>query len=171
MFDICMYGDPVLRKRAVEVECFDDELRQFVEEMVVTMKARDGVGLAAPQVNHSRRIVVIDPTNGEEPTLVFINPRITRFSDDLVDFEEGCLSVPDIRMNVKRPSIVSVSAQDLKGNEFQIDNTEKLLARALQHEIDHLDGILFVDRVSPVARQLVNGKLKKMAKAHRKKRS
>ncbi|MBD3321513.1 MAG: peptide deformylase [Chitinivibrionales bacterium] len=167
MFDICIYGNPVLRKKAREISVFDDELRGFVEEMTETMKVKDGVGLAAPQVDTSVRIAVVDTTGGEQEPSVLINPRITSFSEEREDFEEGCLSIPDIRLKVNRPSRVSVTAFDIDGKQYTIENADGLLARAVQHEIDHLDGILFVDRVSPVTRQLVAGKLKKMAKSQK----
>jgi peptide deformylase len=167
MFDICIYGNPVLRRTARPVTEFGADLKRFVREMTETMIAEDGVGLAAPQVNRSIRVVVIDTTAGEEPPVVLINPAITWSSDEQEEYEEGCLSIPDIRLSVKRPVRVSVRAQDIDGNEFAVDETDGLLARALQHEIDHLDGVMFVDRVSPLQRQLVAAKLKKLAKVSR----
>jgi peptide deformylase len=167
MLDICIYGNPVLRRKAVAIERFDDELREFVDEMVETMYESDGVGLAAPQVDRSLRIAVIDATGGEEKPLVLINPEITVSSEELEEREEGCLSLPDIHLQVRRPTRVTVRAQDIDGNEYVIEDAEGLLSRALQHEIDHLDGILFVDRVSPLQRGLLSSKLKKLSKASR----
>ncbi|MBD3315458.1 MAG: peptide deformylase [Chitinivibrionales bacterium] len=164
-----IYGDPILRKKAESVKNFDKSLAELVDTLIVTMKQEDGVGLAAPQIGCSLRVAVIDPTGGEEEPLVLINPKITSSSEEHVDNEEGCLSIPGISLKVSRPSLVSVHAFDRDGNEYVIENAEGLLARALQHELDHLDGILFVDRVSPVARQLVAGKLKKLAKTGREK--
>ncbi len=167
MFGICIYGTPVLRKKAVRVERFDAELKRFVEELTETMYERDGVGLAAPQVGRSVRVAVVDTTSGEQPALVLVNPVITWSSSEIVPYEEGCLSVPDIRLNVDRPASVTVEAEDADGKKHTVERAEGLLARALQHEIDHLDGILFVDRVSPLQRQLISAKLKKLAKASR----
>jgi peptide deformylase len=168
MAEIRIYGDPILRAKAEPVTEFDDELRAFVEEMLADMREKDGVGLAAPQVGRSIRCAVIDPTQGEHPPYVLINPELTYLSEETWDYDEGCLSVPDITLTVTRPARVSVRALDADGNSYTIENADGLLARAIQHEIDHLDGILFVDRASPVRRQLIAGKLKKLAKSQRK---
>lgn len=167
MREIRIYGDPVLRKKAKVIEIFDEQLRSFVEEMKETMVMRDGVGLAAPQVGESMRLVVVDTTGGEQPPLVLINPQVVESSDESEDYEEGCLSLPDINLKIERPRNVTVRAQDVDGNTFTIEHAEGLLSRALQHEIDHLDGILIVDHVSPLQRQMISGKLKKMAKAQK----
>ncbi|MBD3421283.1 MAG: peptide deformylase [Chitinivibrionales bacterium] len=169
--DVIVYGHPTLRKKAVPVEAFDAELQAFVEEMSVTMVEKDGVGLAAPQVDRAVRLFVIDATQGERPPLVFINPELTWFSDEKEDYEEGCLSIPEIRLNVNRPVQVTVKALDINGKPFTVEKAQGLLARAIQHEYDHLEGIMFVDRVSPVQRQLVNGKLKRMAKGQKNKKA
>ncbi len=171
MAAIRIYGDPILRKTAEDVTEFDDDLREFVERMKDDMVAYDGVGLAAPQVGRSLRIVVIDITAGEREPLVLINPKVIWSDEERVDDEEGCLSIPDIRMKVSRPKSVTIEAFDENGEKFQIENAEGLLARALQHEFDHLDGILFVDRASLVARRLISGKLKKLARSRREKSS
>lgn len=163
MFEVRIYGDPVLRKTAVPVTAFDDRLKTFVEEMTVTMREKDGVGLAANQVGEAIRVAVIDPTGGEKEPFVLINPEIVSQSKETVDDEEGCLSIPTIRLKVKRAKTVTAKALDLFGREYTIENAEGILARALQHEIDHLNGIMFVDRVSPLQRRLVAGKLKKLA--------
>lgn len=167
MAAIRIYGDPVLRKKAVPVTEFTDELRDFVKQMKADMYASDGVGLAAPQVGRSIRLTVIDPTAGEQEPFVLINPEIYYFSEEKEDYDEGCLSVPDITVTISRPKIVSVRALDEYGKPFELENTDGLLARAIQHETDHLDGILFVDRATPVRRQLISGKLKKLAKSQR----
>jgi peptide deformylase len=163
MFDVIYYGDPILRKKAKPVAVFDKKLKAFVDEMVETMIEYDGVGLAAPQVGRSIRLVVIDATKGENPPLVLINPEFTFKSDDIEDREEGCLSFPDIHLNIKRPAVVSVKAFDENGKEFVIEKANDLLCRALQHEMDHLDGLLIVDQVSLLQRKLLSGKLKKIS--------
>ena len=162
MLSIRYYGDPVLRKKARPVEVFDDSLRLFVESMVETMCALDGVGLAAPQVGHSIQCAVIDTTSGAEKPLVLINPVFTFKSEDRIQHEEGCLSFPDLQLMITRPKIVSVKAFDETGYAVVIENAGELLARALQHEIDHLDGLLFIDHVSLLQRKLLKGKLKKI---------
>lgn len=163
MFDIVYYGDPILRKKAKPVSVFDDSLRSFIEEMKETMLENDGLGLAAPQVGRSIQVVVIDSTRGEKPAFVIINPEFTFLSKEEVEREEGCLSFPDIHLNITRPSVVSVSAFDEFGKRFSIDNADDLLARAFQHEIDHLNGIMIIDHVSVVQRKLLSGKLKKIS--------
>ena len=169
MADIRIYGDPILRKNAEEVTVFDDKLRAFVNQMKKDMHESDGVGLAAPQVGRSTRLCVVDPTAGEEEPYVLINPEIVYFSKEEEDYNEGCLSVPDITLPIKRPCVISVCAKDEKGKEYTLEKVEGLLARAIQHETDHLNGILFVDRASVVRRQLISGKLKKLAKSHHNK--
>jgi peptide deformylase len=165
VFEIHIYGDPVLRKTAEPVRSFDSKLRRFAADMAMTMHEKDGVGLAATQVGEPIQIVVIDTSRGENDPVVLVNPVITIVSKDLVEEEEGCLSIPTIRLKVKRPSAVSVKALDLDGKEFVIDHATGLLARALQHEIDHLNGLFFVDHVSLLQRRLISGKLKKLAKS------
>jgi peptide deformylase len=157
------YGDPVLRKTAAPVEAFDDSLRALVEEMIEALRAANGVGLAAPQVGVSSRVVVIDTEYGEAPPRVLINPEIISASEETVAEDEGCLSLPGISLDVKRSAQVSVRAQNEKGEVYTIENASGLLAKALQHEIDHLNGILFIDHVSAVQRGLLRGKLKKIS--------
>ncbi len=167
--EVRIYGDPVLRKKAKETTAFDRDLKELVRDMIETMRQKDGVGLAAPQIGKSIRLAVIDATGGEKDPYVLINPEITYSSEEREDYEEGCLSVPDINIKINRPSRVSVKAFNENGEPYTIENADGLLARALQHEIDHLDGILFVDRASMVARQLISGKLKKLAKSRSEK--
>ena len=167
MFDIRIYGDPVLRKNAKPVTVFDAALAAFAEELAETMKERDGVGLAAPQVGESLRVIAVDATNGEKPPLVLVNPEVTGSSGNPEDYEEGCLSIPDIRLKIKRPPVVSVKAHDIHGKPVTITDATDLFARALQHEIDHLNGIMIIDHISPLQRQMLSGKLKKMAKEQR----
>jgi peptide deformylase len=162
MFDIVLYGDPILRKKAKPVTVFDKKLKAFLDEMTETMMEFDGLGLAAPQVGDSRRIVVIDTTKGEAPPIALINPEFTYKSEELEEREEGCLSFPDLHLDIKRPAVVSVKAYDEKGKEFTIEKADGLLCRAFQHEIDHCDGLLIIDQVSLLQRKLLSGKLKKI---------
>jgi peptide deformylase len=164
VLEVRIYGDPVLRKKAIPVVSFDEKLKTFVKEMIETMIEQDGVGLAAPQVGESIRLAVIDPTGGVSDPYVLINPEITYLSEEKVDTDEGCLSLPDITLKITRSVRVSVKALDENGKEYIIENAEGLLARALQHEIDHLDGLMIVDHISALQRKMISGKLKKMAK-------
>lgn len=141
--EIRTLGDEVLRKRSREVEKIDDRVKTLIEDMIETMYHADGVGLAAPQVGILKRIIVIDA--GEGP-LRLINPEIIEFSGSQTD-EEGCLSVPGESGEVERPETVKVRALNEKGEEIEVEGRE-LLARALCHEIDHLNGVLFVDKVN-----------------------
>lgn len=174
---ICTYGNPVLRKKAVEVTDVNDEIRTLAQEMFETMHKEKGVGLAAEQVGRTERIFVIDipadcdvdEETGErdnpdvEMPLAFINPKITGHGDDVQIGPEGCLSFPDIFANVERWYEVDAEYIDLDGNP-QALHAKGLLARAIQHELDHLDGILLVDRMSHVKKVALSGKLKRMAK-------
>jgi peptide deformylase len=163
VLDVRVYGDPVLRKKGAVVTVFDDKLRSLVKEMIETMIEEDGVGLAAPQVGESLQLAVIDATGGEKPPIVLINPEFTYHSEETATNEEGCLSLPGLTLKVTRPVFVSVKAQDEFGNEFTIENAEGLLARALQHETDHLNGLMIIDHVSALQKKMLSGKLKKMA--------
>ena len=165
MLAIHIYGDPVLRKTAKPIALFGVELKRFVDEMVETMRGKDGVGLAATQIGASIKLAVIDTSGGEREPYILINPEIKFVSEELREEEEGCLSVPTIRLMVERPAVVSVKAKNIDGKEYSIERAEGLLARVLQHEIDHLNGILFIDHVSPLQRRLISGKLKKLAKS------
>ena len=171
MFDIVYYGNPILRKMAKPVKLFDNELKNFVNEMSETMFERDGVGLAAPQVGKSIRVIVIDTTKGASLPMVLINPAFVYKSKEVEEKEEGCLSLPEIHVNIKRPAIVSVKAYDVNGKEFTINNAEGLLARALQHEIDHLDGLLIIDHISHLQRKMLSSKLKKISSLNNSKKS
>lgn len=161
--DIRIYGDPVLRRKADKVEQFNETLKKTVDDMFEVMFAADGIGLAAPQVNISKAFLVIGmPRENEEPErLFFANPEIVESRGEST-FEEGCLSIPDIREDVIRPEWIRVQYQDINGNE-RILETDGLLSRVLQHEIDHLDGILFVDRISAARRSLLKNDLKKLS--------
>jgi peptide deformylase len=162
--EVVKYPDPVLNKRGLEVTDFDAALATLVEEMFESMYAAQGIGLAAPQIAISKRITVIDISFGKEPKdkLALINPVIVSAEGKQVE-EEGCLSLPEIREKVSRAATVKVKAQDPTGKWFEVEGDE-LLARALQHEIDHLDGVLFIDRISRLKRELVLRKIRKMQK-------
>lgn len=167
MLEVRIYGDPVLRKVAKPVQTFDSNLKRFVDEMIETMRVEDGVGLAAPQVGESIKLAVIDATGGEKEPLVLINPEIFNPSAETESADEGCLSIPGVSLSVNRPVRVSVRAQDADGNHYTIENAEGLLARALQHEIDHLNGQMIVDHVSPLQKTMISKKLKKLKKSAR----
>jgi peptide deformylase len=159
---IVQYPDPILSQPGEPVTEFDAELRKLVADMFETTYANEGVGLAAPQVNVSKRVATIDVSMGKKPEdrLVLINPEIT-FSEGKVYEDEGCLSFPEIREKVVRAAKVRIRAQDEKGKWFEMDG-EALLSRAFQHEIDHLDGILFLSRMSALKRSLNLRKIRKM---------
>lgn len=161
--DIRIYGDPVLRKKAAPVEAFDDQLKSQVDEMFRVMFEAEGIGLAAPQVNILRAFLVIGmPRENQEPErLFFANPEIVETRGESA-FEEGCLSIPEIREEVIRPEWIRLRYQDLEGNQKELE-TSGLLARVLQHEIDHLNGILFVDRITAARKSLLKNDLKKLA--------
>ena len=147
-YEIHYLGDRALRTPAKRVAKVDDEIRQLVREMLQTMYSADGIGLAAPQVGVNKQVIVIDcePDNPATPPLVLINPTIIKSSTDVSPFQEGCLSIPGVYMDVTRPDVVEVSFKDENGRPRTLRATE-LLARAIQHEMDHLNGVLFVDRV------------------------
>ena len=159
---IVKYPEPVLSQPGEPVTEFDDELKKLVDDMFETMYASQGIGLAAPQVAVSKRVTVIDLSQGKDPAqkLVLVNPEII-FREGKQYEEEGCLSFPEIREKVQRAAKVTVRAQDVKGKWFEMDG-EELLSRAFQHEIDHLDGMLFIFRMSALKRDLVLRKIRKM---------
>ncbi|MBQ2314812.1 MAG: peptide deformylase [Treponema sp.] len=162
-------GEDVLRQKCTPVapEEINDEMRSLFEEMFKTMESANGVGLAAPQVGIAKRFFVVSAD--DDVHRVFINPEITGTSDDAVSYEEGCLSIPGEYEDIKRPSHVSVSALDEHGKRFSIDNAEGLLARVIQHEYDHLDGILYIDKGDPQFREETITKFKKRAENAAKK--
>ena len=157
----------MLRREADEVTVFDDELKTLVRDMFETMYRADGIGLAAPQIGISQRIIVVDlrrpdEEEGDEPERVaLINPVVTEHSRETYKQSEGCLSIPGLEEVVERPVWVRVEGQDVDGNDVVIE-AEDLFGRALQHEIDHIDGILFVDRVSALKRRMLLKKWKKL---------
>jgi len=162
---IVKFGDPVLDTPTKPVDKFDDELQALITDMFESMYAAQGVGLAAPQIGISRRIAVIDVSNGKNPEakIVCANPEIVHTEGEQRE-EEGCLSVPGFRGHVLRPQFVTIRAQDATGNEFEMRG-EGLLARAFCHEIDHLNGTLFVSHLSMLKRDLIKRKIRKMKKA------
>lgn len=163
---IVKYGEPVLEKPGEKIAEFDTpELNQLVADMFETMYANKGVGLAAPQVAESRRVTVIDTSAGEDPKakLVLINPELVS-KEGLQVGEEGCLSIPGFREDVARAKKVRIRAFDAKGEAFEVEG-EELLARAMQHELDHLNGVLFLSHLSPLKRDLIRRKIRKLAKA------
>ena len=160
------YGDPVLRRETKPVERINGELRMLIRNMAETMAYGKGIGLAAPQVGESLALIVVDPSLGQEQNkaIALINPRILGEEGEEVR-EEGCLSIPDIHGDVVRAAEIGVRFHDIEGCEHELE-CQELLARVIMHEVDHLHGVLFVDRISPLKRQMLRGKLRKMAKEH-----
>jgi peptide deformylase len=162
---IVKYGDPVLERPTQPVEKFDEELQTLVADMFESMYAANGVGLAAPQIGISKRLTVIDVSIGKNPEakIVCANPAIIHSEGEQRE-EEGCLSLPGFRGHVLRPQFVTVRAKDLSGREFEMRG-EGLLARAFCHEIDHLNGTVFIAHLSLLKRDLIKRKIRKMKKA------
>ena len=166
VYPIVKYGDPVLEREAETVTEFDTpELHKFIDDMFESMYAAKGVGLAAPQIGVSKKISVIDTSNGEDPAakLVLINPVILKI-DGKQRGEEGCLSIPGFREEVRRAKRVTIRAQNIKGEFFE-KTGEDLLARAFLHETDHLYGRLYISHISALKRDLIRRRVRKMAKA------
>jgi peptide deformylase len=170
VYPVVIYGSPMLRKVAKEIDKDYPELNKLIEDMYETMEASDGIGLAAPQIGKSIRLFVIDATPMEEddPSLanfkkVFINAQILEETGDKWAFVEGCLSIPDIREEVLRPPKVTIEYYD-ENFEYHKETYDGIKARIIQHEYDHLDGVLFVDKVSPLKKKLLKGKLNNIAK-------
>jgi peptide deformylase len=164
IYPIVKYGDPILEKSTSSVKTFDADFQQLTEDMFASMYAAQGVGLAAPQIGLSLRVAVVDVTGGKNPEgrVVLANPEVIHYEGEKRE-EEGCLSIPGFRGYVVRPQFVTVKAQDVKGETFEIRG-EDLLARAFCHEIDHLNGILFIQHLSMLKRDLIKRKIKKMRK-------
>lgn len=165
--EIITLPDPVLRQKSTAVERVDDELRRLFDDMLETMYDAPGIGLAGIQVAVPKRVLVLDVTDGENEErdpICMINPQIVARGDETLVYEEGCLSIPDIRVEIERPSAVTVRYVDRDGNEQQIE-AEGILATAVQHEIDHLDGKLIIDYMSSLKREMVIRKFRKMARA------
>ncbi|MBU3058593.1 peptide deformylase [Pseudomonas indica] len=160
ILNILEFPDPRLRTIAKPVETVDDSLRQLIDDMFETMYAAPGIGLAATQVNVHKRLVVIDVSEDKTQPLVFINPEFEPLTDELDQYQEGCLSVPGFYENVERPQRVRVKALDRNGEAFEMI-CEGLLAVCIQHECDHLNGKLFVDYLSSLKRDRIRKKLEK----------
>lgn len=160
---ILHFPDPRLRTKAKPVSVVDDAIRQLVKDMFETMYEAPGIGLAATQVNHHIRLVVIDVSEEKNQPLVFINPQITPLTEDKAPYEEGCLSVPTVYDVVERPTRIKVNALNEQGEAFEME-ADGLLAVCLQHELDHLEGKLFVDYLSTLKRQRIKTKLQKLQK-------
>ena len=158
--------DPILKKRCIPVDAVDDEIRSLMDDMLETMYAAPGVGLAAPQVAIHKRIVVVDASdrNAERSPLQLANPEIIKKSDDIATFDEGCLSFPDQFAEVERPASVRIRYIDYN-NALQEIEAKGLLSTCIQHEIDHLDGRLFVDHISMLKRNMILRKMAKLKKA------
>ena len=157
---IVLYGTPVLRKVSKKVEKIDNELNETLDEMIVTMRNAKGIGLAANQVGIDKRFFVLEI---EDEIKKIINPEILEFSKELIEIEEGCLSLLGIYNKATRPRVIKVKYWNEKGEEVT-EEMEDLWARAFQHELDHLDGILFIDKISPMSKRLISKKLDQLKK-------
>jgi len=164
VYPIVKYGDPVLEKPSAPITKFDDELRKLADDMFESMYAAHGVGLAAPQIGISKRIAVIDVTFKEDPEaqIVLVNPEIIHLEGRITS-NEGCLSLPEFREKVTRPRKVTARAQNVKGETFEVTG-EELLARALLHETDHLNGKLYISHISALKRDIMKRKIRKLMK-------
>ena len=162
---IVMYGDPVLREKATPVEEIDQEVKNLVSEMADTLKKAQGLGLSAVQVGVLKRVFIVDLSAVDiaESLRVFINPEIVE-TNGQVEMEEGCLSFPGLYQKIIRPEKIKIRATDLEGKQFEME-IGGLAARAILHEYDHLKGKLFIEHLSPMARTLIRGRLKRLAKA------
>ena len=165
VYPIVKFPDPILQRPAEAVTVFDDDLRRLVDDMFESMYVAHGIGLAAPQIGIPKRLTVIDLSFQKNPEdkIALINPEVITKEGKIFE-EEGCLSLPDIREKVSRAAKVKIRAQDVQGNWFERE-AEELLARAFQHEIDHLDGILFIFRISALKRDFVLRKIRKLQRA------
>ncbi len=164
LLPILEFPDPRLRTVAKSVTEVDDNIRRLIDDMFETMYDAPGIGLAATQVNVHKRVVVIDVSEDKSQPLVFINPEIEVLDTEVSEYDEGCLSVPGFYETVVRPGHIRVKALDRAGNAFEIE-PEGLLAVCIQHELDHLNGKLFVDHISPFKRTRIRAKLEKKHKA------
>jgi peptide deformylase len=165
VYPIVKFPDPILQRPTEPVNAFDDDLRRLVDDMFESMYVAHGIGLAAPQIGIPKRITVIDLSFQKNPEdkIALINPEVVTKEGKIYE-EEGCLSLPDIREKVARAAKVKIRAQDREGHWFERD-ADDLLARAFQHEIDHLDGILFIFRISALKRDFVLRKIRKLQRA------
>ena len=158
--EIRMLGDPVLREKAQPVPEVTDELRALIPDMFETMYAAEGVGLAAPQIGLGVRLIVVDPHDEVTAPFALFNPEVVAAGAETDKIEEGCLSIPGIRELVERPTTCVVDALDTEGRPVHVE-AEGFLARILQHEIDHLNGVLFLDHLSPIKRRMAIARWKK----------
>lgn len=163
---IILLPDPVLRRQAVPFERIDDEVRRLADDMLETMYAAPGIGLAAPQVNVSRRLIVLDVGGEDEARepMVMINPEILSLGGEPRVYEEGCLSIPDVKVEIERPTRLEVAYLDRDGKR-QVRTAEGLLATAIQHEVDHLDGRLIIDFLSRLKRDIIVRRFRKQARS------
>ena len=161
--------DPRLRRKCAPVEAVDESVRRLMDDMLETMYAAPGIGLAAPQVGVAKRVIVVDISRGEDAPAPYrmANPEVVRVSETLADYEEGCLSLPEHYAEVTRPDGASIRYFDENGEQREIE-VEGMLATCIQHEIDHLDGILFVDHISKLKRDKIDRKLTKEKRAEAK---
>ena len=161
---ILEFPNPNLRKTAAPVTSFDNDLKCLIDNMFETMYEANGIGLAATQVDVHKRLLVLDVSEERNDPKVFVNPTIDVIESDLADYDEGCLSVPGFYETVSRPKKIKVSAQDKEGSQFEIE-ADGVLSVCIQHEIDHLDGKLFVDYLSSLKRNRIKDKLQKEQKS------
>ena len=164
ILQILEFPDQRLRQVASPVTSFDEALEVLISNMLETMYEANGIGLAATQVNVHQRLLVVDVSEEKESPQVFVNPKFEVIEDELSEYDEGCLSVPGFYETVSRPKGIRVFAQDKQGNSFELE-VEGILSTCIQHEIDHLDGKLFVDYLSPLKRSRIRSKLEKEQKA------
>ena len=160
--NIEMLGADVLRQKATAVPTPGPELERLVADMFETMYDAQGIGLAAPQIGRSERLIVVDIKEDDSSPMALLNPRVVEFGGAKDRVEEGCLSIPGVAASVERPTTCVVEATDTQGNALRIE-AEGMLSRCLQHEIDHLDGVLFIDRISPIKRRMLLAKYRKLA--------
>jgi peptide deformylase len=164
---VCL-GNEILRQKAIPVETIDDDIRVLAREMLDTMQREEGVGLAAPQVGRSIRLFVVKADDGVER--VFINPQIVATSTETVVYEEGCLSIPKMYEDVVRPERITIQARNEKGRRFNLE-ADGFLARVIQHEYDHLEGVLFIDRIDADKKAKIEQKFLKKAEKEKKEES
>lgn len=164
---ILSYPDPRLRTIAEPVKTVDDDIKKLIDDMIETMYAAKGIGLAATQVDRHIQLIVMDLSEDNNNPRVFINPKVTPLVEDKKPYEEGCLSVPDVYDSVDRPTKVKIEALDKDGNEF-VEEAEGLLAICIQHEMDHLNGVLFVDYLSSLKQTRARNKVRKVVKMREK---
>jgi peptide deformylase len=159
--EVRLLGDPILRTRAVPISEVDDVVRALIDDMFATMYQQEGVGLAGPQVGVGQRVIVVDPHEEGVTPFALINPEIVEAGEEVAKAEEGCLSMPGLTDVIERSTFIVVEGLDRDGEPVRIEARD-MLARVLQHEIDHLDGILFIDRVSPLKRKMLLSKWQKV---------